>query len=184
MDLLEELERMAQNAPSDSDAEASPDETGRWQRLFCYSHGQAASLIAKQKSDSLFVRVTGRAEKSFSADSIFPTQGVDSTLPQNRAASEDTVLQPTQKQHPVMYFVYGTLADCDVLSRHLGLGEEEMPVLQLAGVRGGRLECWAGKYKALVDAPSGDVVSGFAYEVTSEEHEDALRAYETDNYGW
>lgn len=81
-----------------------------------------------------------------------------------------------------MYFFYGTLADSDVLSRHLGLSEEETPVLRSAKVRGGRLECWAGKYKALFDAPSGEVVSGFAYEVTSEEREDALRAYETDNY--
>jgi hypothetical protein len=81
-----------------------------------------------------------------------------------------------------MYFFYGTLADSDVLSRHLGLSEEETPVLRSARVRGGRLECWAEKYKALVDAPSGDVVSGFAYEVTSKEQEDALRAYETDNY--
>jgi hypothetical protein len=81
-----------------------------------------------------------------------------------------------------MYFFYGTLADSDILSRHLGLSEEETPVLRSAKVGGGRLECWAGKYKALVDAPSGKAVSGFAYEVTSEKREDALRAYETDNY--
>jgi hypothetical protein len=51
MDLFEELERMVQNAANDSDPEAFPDEIARWQRLFYYSHAQAASLIAEQKSD-------------------------------------------------------------------------------------------------------------------------------------
>lgn len=303
MDLFEELERMAQNATSDPDSEASLDEIARWQRLFNYSHAQATSLIVEQKSDytryrishdhwelirpqledqgydcnayeheldryskraglglkiaappklsaaqacatyilkldgplstseevkvaagiadlpqcissngneanatfctvngavkgaiihylavnrikftPMFVRVTGSAKKNLSADSIFPTLGVDSTFPQNRAASKDIVFEPAQDQYPVMYFFYGTLADKDVLTRHLGLSEEEMPVLRSAEVRGGRLECWAGKYKALVDAPGGKVVSGYAYEVTTREREDALRAYETDNY--
>jgi hypothetical protein len=49
MDLFEELERMVQNAASDSDSEVFPDEIARWQRLFYYSHALAASLIADQK---------------------------------------------------------------------------------------------------------------------------------------
>lgn len=41
---------------------------------------------------------------------------------------------------------------------------------------------WGGKYNALVDGSAGSVVHGSAYHVMSKEHEDALRAYETDVY--
>jgi hypothetical protein len=44
------------------------------------------------------------------------------------------------------------------------------------------LRTWACKYQALADGPPNACVEGSAYEVTSKEHEDALRPYETYNY--
>lgn len=44
------------------------------------------------------------------------------------------------------------------------------------------LRTWACKYQALADGPPNACVEGSAYEVTSKEHEDAFRSYETDNY--
>ena len=46
------------------------------------------------------------------------------------------------------------------------------------------LASWAGRYKALVDAPPGHVpeVSGCAFCVWDQEEEAALRRYETDHY--
>jgi hypothetical protein len=102
---------------------------------------------------------------------------VDSTLPQNRGASKKTVFEPARKRYPVAYFFYGTPADRDALARRLGLSEEETPALRSADVSGRRLEDWAGKDKELVNASSGEVVSGSMYEVASKEREDALRAY-------
>ena len=109
-----------------------------------------------------------------------------------RSCSEETVRCPTiesqapvsihsplQEQYPVWYFFYGTLADPGVLSQHLAL--EEAPHYIPASVTGGRLRTWAGKHKALVDAP-GEVVFGTAFLAKSREQEDALRFYETDMY--
>lgn len=45
------------------------------------------------------------------------------------------------------------------------------------------METWGeGKYKALVDGPETSSMKGSAYLVMSEEHEDALRKYETEAY--
>ena len=48
------------------------------------------------------------------------------------------------------YFLYGTLADAETLYEKLDL--EEMPTLMPAVIRGGKIEMWGGKYRALVDA--------------------------------
>ena len=45
------------------------------------------------------------------------------------------------------------------------------------------METWGeGKYKALVDGPEMSRIKGSAYQVMSEEHEDALRKYESEAY--
>jgi len=48
-------------------------------------------------------------------------------------------------------------------------------------IHSGKIGTWGGKYKALVDNP-GTCVEGCAYEVVSQEQEDALRVYETAKY--
>ena len=78
-----------------------------------------------------------------------------------------------------MVLLHGTLADPNVLSQHLGL--DKAPDYVPAQVTGGRLRTWAGKYKAIVDAP-GEVVLGSAFLVKSRAEEDVLRFYETDKY--
>ncbi|RMD40106.1 hypothetical protein DV735_g5027, partial [Chaetothyriales sp. CBS 134920] len=83
-------------------------------------------------------------------------------------------------QFPVWYFFYGTLADPAVLKHQLALTIE--PCLVPAVVEGGCVRTWAGKYKALVDAPRDCCVDGRAFLVESREQEDALRFYETDRY--
>lgn len=126
-----------------------------------------------------FVR-DGTAAKNLSGVSVYPTLGIDTTLPQYRPSRRDGLCVPGQDDYPVCYFFYGTLADSAVLTRHLSLIVE--PQFFQATVRGGVLKTWGGKYQALVDGPESERVRGSAYMVTSKEHEHALRLYETDKY--
>lgn len=122
-----------------------------------------------------------RARKELSTVSIFPTLGMDSTLPQYRPHTNDVGILPAQTQYPIWYFFYGTLADPQVLSGHLGLLADDDLGLVPATVSCGILISW-GTYRALVDGPSTSQVSGHVYFVKSEEQEDALRFYETEKY--
>ncbi|KAH9895469.1 hypothetical protein F4778DRAFT_273656 [Xylariomycetidae sp. FL2044] len=127
-----------------------------------------------------FVRYS-RAAKNLSADSAYPTLGIDPTLPQHRLCSahgNDPKLIPSQTQYPVWYFFYGTLADPAVLRRLLGVE----PVYREASVQGGILTTWGGKYKALIDRPRGGVVHGSAFLVEDSEQEEILCCYETAKY--
>ncbi|ERF74571.1 hypothetical protein EPUS_00701 [Endocarpon pusillum Z07020] len=130
-----------------------------------------------------FIRIS-KAEKALSDSSMHPILGIDSTLPQHRLDHSGPPLtySPAQDQYPVWYFVYGSLADPDVLSRLLSLSET--PDLRPASISGGVLRTWAGKYKALVDAPNSEDASvyGCAYRVVSREHEEGLLYYETERY--
>ncbi|PLB48233.1 hypothetical protein P170DRAFT_437899 [Aspergillus steynii IBT 23096] len=123
-----------------------------------------------------------RAQKDLSSCSAAPTLGldIDPTRPQFRAPAPNHTYLPTQTQHPVWYFFYGTLADPGTLRLKLSLSEQ--PVLSRAVVRGGVIRMWGGKYKALIDGAESAVVEGWAYEIMSEEEEDQLRYYETDQY--
>jgi hypothetical protein len=59
----------------------------------------------------------------------------------------------------------------------------KFPILHKASATGGKIETWGkGKYKALVDGPETSRIKGSAYQVMSEEHEDALRKYESEEY--
>jgi hypothetical protein len=61
--------------------------------------------------------------------------------------------------------------------------DDEIPVLQKAKVKGGRMETWGnGKYNAIVDGLETDWVEGSACLVLYKEHEDVLRRYETEVY--
>lgn len=130
----------------------------------------------------------GRAYKDLCPTSLYPTLGKDTTLPQYRP--QDTHLLgsppsfgPPDTQFPVWYFFYGTLADVPKLRSLLSLGEDEIPILHEASVMGGNLATWGnGKYNALLNGPETSRIEGSAYQVASEEDEDALREYETNAY--
>ena len=119
-----------------------------------------------------------KAKKDLCTHSPAPTLAVEAILPQHRLDDSITPL-PAQDQYPVWYFFYGTLGEPEILSRQLGL--EGPPELVPASVYGGQIRTWAGKYRALVDAP-GSRVEGKAFFVRDREQEDALRFYETDKY--
>ncbi|KAE8454430.1 hypothetical protein EG329_000052 [Mollisiaceae sp. DMI_Dod_QoI] len=51
MDPLEELERMAQNATTMTDAEPNEDDVERWVKLFKYDFLEAYTLLKAQRSD-------------------------------------------------------------------------------------------------------------------------------------
>jgi len=121
-----------------------------------------------------------KAKKDLCAHSNAPTLSLDSVLPQHRLNNAETPL-PLQNQYPVWYFFYGTLQDPNILTQHLAL--DGHPGLIPARVQGAQIKTWAGKYKALVDAPDlSTEVYGSAFLVQDREQEDALRFYETDKY--
>ncbi len=170
--------------------------------IFCSIDGNTKQSIeawlSKQKSTfrPTFVRLS-KAKIDLAPTSIYPTLGVDSTLPQYRYSS-DLGFDPTIRQHldspvhtncpvqqdeyPVWYFFYGTLADPVLLTRLLSLPDTEPPTLMPASISGGLVKTWQAKYKALVNGASTDYVHGSAYEVTSREREEALLFYETEKY--
>ncbi|MCJ1407648.1 hypothetical protein MMC19_001719 [Ptychographa xylographoides] len=123
-----------------------------------------------------------RAQKLFSSSSVAPTLGIDSTLPQHRLRDTDEISLPAQDQYPVWYFFYGTLADRACLSKVLELLDEDALVLKGATITRGILQLWGDKYKALVDGMEDDCITGVAFEVMSEEYEERLLSYETDEY--
>jgi hypothetical protein len=162
--------------------------------VFCKVDGRTKKTIEDWSSTQteinfrpLFVP-EGKAYKEFSPHSLYPTLGKDTTLPQYRP--QDPHLLGTapsfgqaHDDFPVWYFFYGTLADIPKLQSLLLLPEEEQPVLYEASVIGGKVETWGnGKYNALVNGPETRCVKGSAYQVMTEEHEDALRKYETSAY--
>ncbi|CZR66905.1 uncharacterized protein PAC_16806 [Phialocephala subalpina] len=151
---------------------------------FCILNATIKDALISKLANTAFkptiVRLAEPAAKNLSSTSRYPTLSLDTTLPQHRPSTLDDEFLPKQDEYPVWYFFYGTLADPEVLMRHLGLRGE--PMLWPASVRGGVLRTWAGKYRALVDGCEEDVVEGKAYEVETREHEDALRSYETSKY--
>lgn len=153
---------------------------------FCRVNGNEKIAIAlwlgRQKSsfNPTFVRLPGKAK--LSADSAYPTLGLELTLPQNRPVADDIVFRPMQNEFPVWYFFYGTLAEPVILTSQLSLSEDDDPVLKPATILGGELKTWGGKYRALVDGTAHSQVEGSAYLVPCREHEDALRIYETEKY--
>ena len=162
--------------------------------VFCRVNGAVKQRIitwlAQQKSSfkPTFVRLS-KAKKDLAADSIYPTLGKESTLPQHRLdpssspISVDTSRPIRQNEYPVWYFFYGSLANPDLLARLLSLPEALPPELTPTSISGGTIKSWQGKYKALVDGADDDYVHGSAYKVVaSKEHEEALMLYETQEY--
>ncbi|KAM5386582.1 hypothetical protein ACJZ2D_000545 [Fusarium nematophilum] len=151
---------------------------------FCKINGIAKVAIEAFLVDSkiepgfrpTFIRYS-KARKSLSSSSVYPSLGVDSTLPQHRLQIASP--RPKQDEYPVWYF-YGTLANRGVLNHLLGIN----PTYHSARIRCGRLRMW-GSYKALVDDPSGNdssIVEGKAFQVQDRDQEETLQVYETDRY--
>ena len=80
---------------------------------------------------------------------------------------------------PVYYFFYGTLTAPPQVKRILDLPEE--PQLREAEIFGYAVVKW-GDYPALINSKQGDVVTGSAYLVRSEEEAQKLSYYETNAY--
>ncbi|KAF5599051.1 hypothetical protein FPANT_3655 [Fusarium pseudoanthophilum] len=119
------------------------------------------------------------ALKDLSPTSLYPTLGIDTTLPQFRPGPATTP-RPSQNEYPVWYFFYGTLTDASFLSKLFG--PDYQAQYQAATIRGGTLTTW-GRYYALVDDPShNNLILGKAVLIETREQEDRLRAYETSAY--
>ena len=131
------------------------------------------------------------ARKDLSATSSAPMLGLDTTLPQHRLTTPDSIPRPAQDEYPVWYFFYGTLVDRQTLHnllQHLdGEGNYDLAKYKLrpARVCGAKLTTWGNKYKAVIDGEGDedeDVVEGWAFSVKTEMYEEALRSYETGAY--
>ena len=121
-----------------------------------------------------------KSAKDLSAHSMCPTLGIETTLPQHRPQTSGAEFTPAPDQYPVWYFVYGNLAVPEILTRRLSLSEP--PKFTPATVKGGVIRRWRNKDNALIDDGSSAYTSGWAYLLQTEEHEEALRLYETENY--
>ncbi|OIW22868.1 hypothetical protein CONLIGDRAFT_545902, partial [Coniochaeta ligniaria NRRL 30616] len=155
---------------------------------FCLVDGKTRLLILRKLAElqstfrPTFIR-DSKAKKELSPTSLYPTIGIDTTLPQFRLhGSSDAKLVPAQDMYPVWYFFYGTLAEGAVLSRLLCMPANQPPTYRKARLRGGRLTTWARKYKALIDGSQNEIVRGSAYLVNNADDERVLRYYETDKY--
>ncbi|KAL7934412.1 hypothetical protein V8C35DRAFT_302515 [Trichoderma chlorosporum] len=164
--------------------------------LFCLltnsERAELLSALPKARQPPL-IRISV-ARKALSSTSLYPTLGVDTTLPQFRpdnnmleqdyphSSSSSSRIGPAQSEYPVWYFFYGTLTDANILSSVIGLDEEDTIAYRQARVFRGRLSTWGGKYLGLVDAGEGSKVYGWAYQVKSQSEEDSLRVYETGKY--
>jgi hypothetical protein len=85
--------------------------------------------------------------------------------------------QPTE--YPVYYFFYGTLAIPSQLMAILDLAETpELRPAHIFGYAMGRWSC----YRTLLPGTKEDMISGYAYLVTSAEHAARLARYETGAY--
>ncbi|OJI89165.1 hypothetical protein ASPTUDRAFT_195809 [Aspergillus tubingensis CBS 134.48] len=80
---------------------------------------------------------------------------------------------------PIYYFFYAPLTSPAQVARILDLPEE--PPLRKAEVTGYAIAKW-GDYPALINGSEGQVVSGSAYLVKSEEEAEKLARYETIAY--
>ena len=151
---------------------------------FCQvSAQQRNTLLTKLSFRPTFVRLSLSSKKDFDPNSKYPTLGIESTLPQHRLTCSSRRPLPYPNQYPVRYFFYGNLAIPSILSQRLSIPEKEIG-LYPAGITGGIMSDWGGKYRALLDGDvtSATTVDGSGFLVESREVEDVLRTYETDRY--
>ncbi|MCJ1311249.1 hypothetical protein MMC25_004920 [Agyrium rufum] len=128
-------------------------------QTLCQSH---VPLVIESDDDdptARFCRVSARERNLILAAAVdFPSNrrssGIESTLPQHRLSSAGEVPRPAQDEYPVWYFFYGNLAKKEILSRRLGVAEEEIWYRE-AWITGGKMSSWGGRYRALLDGSGG-----------------------------
>ncbi|RFU73021.1 oxidoreductase domain containing [Trichoderma arundinaceum] len=176
------------------------DDDGNTTRFCLLSNSEKTEFLGRLSKAHLLYQPTlirvSIASKSLSPTSLYPTLGIDTTLPQFRLDNYQpgtdssrisslplSLVRPAQDEYPVWYFFYGTLTDANVLSRAIGVSEKEDSIkYKRARIRRGRLFTLGRKYLALVDADEHSIVDGWAYLVKSQSEEDSLRVYETGKY--
>lgn len=121
-----------------------------------------------------------KAEKSLDCISIAPFLGINTTLPQFRPSAQENTSSPLpqQDQYPVWHFLYERLAESSILQEPLALPEP--PKYRTAEVSDAAKQRWSGRYNALVDGHG--MAMGKAFQVNSQEQEEALQSLETDVY--
>jgi hypothetical protein len=158
------------------------DGEARFCRLSQSSIDALDSWTAKQHPTKRFTKIRlGIAHK----DPLeLPIIGRDPTLPHHRPSAPTSHVEKSicpECEYPVYYFFYGTLASPSRLSRLFDIPPSELLRLEAASLLDGQIRTWAGKYRALVDSPGGEV-EGCVYPVMSVDQEDVLRVYEGDSY--
>lgn len=107
--------------------------------------------------------------------------GRDATLPQYRSNTAVDTEERPRSEYLALYAFYGTLANLESLAKRFDVDVAWVPPLQCAVCLDGRVRTWAGKYRALVDAP-GCGVEGDVFVVQSLEQKLELMRYEGDSY--
>ncbi|KAL6718302.1 hypothetical protein ACLMJK_004390 [Lecanora helva] len=182
---LEDMEKIQEitklSSPPEIKIGHSEERTTRFCRIPSAGKAMIEHWLSQQQTN---FRPTFVPESMASKDlSLFCNGlGTDTMLPHHRLDTSDQEFLPKQSDYPVPYFFYGTLGDVAVLSRLLGLTNEDIGPLKSASIGHGVLKTWGGRYNALVDGGPESTVEGVVYEVVSAEHEEALRAYETMKY--
>ncbi|TVY60538.1 hypothetical protein Focb16_v003711 [Fusarium oxysporum f. sp. cubense] len=119
-----------------------------------------------------------QARKSLSPHSRHPTLGIETTLPHRRLEHLHDEPRPAQNEYPVWYFVYGDLAEGDVLFDLLGCGRHSRNSQVVGGILKRRGEDWV-----LLNDPNGiRCMPWLALLVETKGQEDMLRVYQTDTY--
>ncbi|KAF5576805.1 hypothetical protein FPANT_10764 [Fusarium pseudoanthophilum] len=119
------------------------------------------------------------ARKDLSPISLHPTLGIESTLPHRRLQHLHDEPRPAQDEYPVWYFVYGDLAEEDILLELLGCE----PRLQVKVQAFGGLLRRRGQSWAVINDPDGErCMPWMALLVETKAQEDMLRVYQTDAY--
>lgn len=108
-----------------------------------------------------------------------PFEAMLESAPPDYLTNLEGAIRDLPPEFPVYYFFYGTLTNSQNLKRLLDLKEE--PQLRKAQIVGYALAKW-GDYPALIDGEQGQIVSGYAYLVCSEEEAQKLAYYETTAY--
>ncbi|EXL97829.1 hypothetical protein FOIG_10143 [Fusarium odoratissimum NRRL 54006] len=118
------------------------------------------------------------ARKSLSPHSLHPTLGIETTLPHRRLEHLHDEPRPAQNEYPVWYFVYGDLAEGDVLLDLLRCERHLRNSQVVGGILKRRGEDWV-----LLNDPNGiRCMPWLALLVEIKGQEDMLRVYQTDAY--
>ncbi|KAH8434846.1 gamma-glutamylcyclotransferase family protein [Aspergillus melleus] len=118
-------------------------------------------------------------EASQPKEQLTPYEVMLSSAPPDYLTNIEEDSRELPPEYPVYYFFYGTLTTPSTLQRIIDSPDE--PELRKSELVGYALAKW-GDYPALIDGEQGQVVSGSAYLVKSQDEADKLAYYETNAY--